>query len=165
MTVTISYTTILFIIITICTIYVSANMNWGSGISVLINGAVIIMGAVCEERSIFGSNLSLKMVLITVAVMALFFSSLYAYYFHQMKQVERAIKQFIIEANIKQEEKFVKSVIEDFNKGKYYYVEIDSKRMYLKVDKEDGLWKLTYRNYTTKEELCYSESKDGKEET
>jgi hypothetical protein len=120
------------------------------------------MGAICELKILLGSNFDWKPTAIVVGILALTFLYLHICYLRRMKGIEKKNKKMEMELNIKLEEKFVVSVIEDFKAGDYYFAEVESERVYLKVDKEDNLWKLTYKNYITKEELYYCEGEDDK---
>lgn len=162
MSITISYTTICVIIITLCVLKISLNINWIKFRSVLINGALIIMGAICEAKLIMGSDYNWKITLINIVVLSSLFGVLYIDCLRRLRKLERARRQLLIEENIRIENKFIASAIEDFKAGKYCITKVESERVYLKIDKEEGLWKLTYKNYITKEEFNYCEDDNNK---
>jgi hypothetical protein len=146
------------IVIPICILYVLINVKWEKIVSILFNGAIILLGIFCEVRALYHlkDDWTISVIIAGMSFIALTIMCTLDYL--DVKKEAMAIDISLIEKMLQEEDKFILSVIEDFKKGHYYLAEVNSKRVHLKVDNEDGIWKLTYINYLTGEKCEYNEN-------
>lgn len=150
------------ITIPICMLYVLLNIEWESIVSILLNGSIMLLGVVCEGRALYylKNDWTISVIVAGLVFIALTIICLLDY-LSLKREAERDITE-LIKKLLQEEDKFIEPVIKDFKSGDYYLVEVKSKRVHLNVDKEDGVWKLTYVNYITGEKYEYSEEDNKK---